>query len=65
MDKMHGSLTAYEMRIGKEKSIDGEVAFKVKKKIKLMQESDEEESFDELEAKFICKLKKGKRVSKN
>jgi len=34
MDEMHGSLIAYEMRIGKGKSIDKEAAFKVKKKNK-------------------------------
>jgi len=59
MDEMHGSLTAYEMRIGKGKSIDREAAFKVKKKIKAIPESDEEEIFDELEANFVRKLKKG------
>ena len=53
MDEMHGSLTAYEMRIGKGKSIDRKAAFKAKKKTKAMLESDE------LEANFICKLKKG------
>ena len=52
MDEMHRSLTAYEMRIGNGKSIDREAAFKAKKKIKAMLESDEEETSDELEAKL-------------
>ena len=59
MDEMHDSLTAYEMRIGKGKSIDKKATFKVKKKIKAMLESDEEETSDELEVNSIHKLKKG------
>jgi len=59
MDEMHGSLTTYEMRIGKRKSIDREASFKAKKKIKAMPESDEEQTSDELEVNFVHKLKKG------
>jgi len=59
MDEMHGSLTTYEMRIAKGKYFDKEVAFKAKKKTKAMPESDEEETSNELEENFICKLKKG------
>jgi len=59
MDEMHGSLIAYEMRIGIRKSINREATFKAKKKTKAMLESDEEETSDGLEAKFVRKLNKG------
>lgn len=58
MDEMHGYLTAYEMKIGKGKYIDREVAFKIKKKIKAMPEFDEEEISDELKVNFVRKLNK-------
>jgi len=53
-------LTAYEMRIGKSKPLDRKAAFKVNKNAKEKQESEKEESLDELEANFVRKLKKGK-----
>ncbi|KAJ8629781.1 hypothetical protein MRB53_023104 [Persea americana] len=40
MDELHGSLTAYEMRIGKTSSSDREVAFKVHKKAKEVADHD-------------------------
>ncbi|KAJ8636298.1 hypothetical protein MRB53_010565 [Persea americana] len=54
MDELHGSFTAYEMRIGKTSTSDREVAFKVQKKAKEVADSDD----DELEAQFVRKLKK-------
>jgi len=60
-DKMHGSLIAYEMRIGIGKYIDREAAFKAKKTTKAMPEYNEEETSDELEVNFIHNLKKGTR----
>lgn len=59
MDEMHGSLIAYVMRIEKDKSIDKEATFKVKNKTKAIPKFYEEEIFDEMEAKFVCKLNKG------
>ncbi|MDL1135896.1 hypothetical protein PS057_21425, partial [Yersinia pestis] len=57
MDELHGSLTAYEMRIGKTSSSDREAAFKVQKKAKEIAGHDSDD--DELEAQFIRRLKKG------
>ncbi|XP_043705482.1 uncharacterized protein LOC122655345 [Telopea speciosissima] len=48
LDEVHGSLTAYGMRIGKEKSTKKEAAFKALKNLKIKQESDDEDSEDEL-----------------
>ena len=56
-DQVLGSLTAYEMRIPKEKVVTREAVFKADKSI------DEKEcscsSFDEEESKFVRRLKKG------
>lgn len=58
MDEMHDYLIAYEMRIGKRKSIDREANFKAKTKPKAMPEFDEDKTSKELEVNFIHKLKK-------
>jgi hypothetical protein len=50
-DQLLGNLIAYEMRIGKEKSTTREDSFKVDK--------NEESEPDEIEAKFVRRLKKG------
>ncbi|KAJ8629366.1 hypothetical protein MRB53_022689 [Persea americana] len=55
-----GSLTAYEMRIGKTKPTQKEAAFKAHKKNKQVAQSNEEDSNDELTANFVQKLRKGK-----
>ena len=59
MDELHGSLTAYEMRIGKTSSSDKEAAFKVQRKVKETAGHDIDSDDDELEAQFVRKLKKG------
>ncbi|KAJ8623823.1 hypothetical protein MRB53_032353 [Persea americana] len=59
MDELQGSLTAYEMRIGKPKSCDREAAFNAKNKAKEVVKSDKDDSDDELTAHFVRKLKKG------
>ncbi|KAJ8645013.1 hypothetical protein MRB53_006761 [Persea americana] len=62
MDELQGSLTAYEMRIGKPKSFDREAAFNAKNKAKEIVKSDKDDSDDpddELTANFVQKLKKG------
>jgi hypothetical protein len=50
-DQLLGTLTAYEMRIGKDKSTTREASFKADK--------NEESEPDEIEAKFVRRLKKG------
>ena len=60
IDEMHGSLTAYEMRIGKAKHSDKEAAFKANNCTKAKTDSDDEEQSDEAEANFVRKLKRGK-----
>jgi hypothetical protein len=50
-DQLLGTLTAYEMSIGKDKSTTRESSFKADK--------NEESEPDEIEAKFVRKLKKG------
>lgn len=61
MDELHESLTAYEMRIAKEKPSDKEAAFKAKQIAKEKPEPDSDEDLDALEAHFVRKLKKGGR----
>jgi hypothetical protein len=51
IDQLLGTLTAYEMRINKDKSITREASFKADKDI----DSD----LDDTEAKFVRRLKKG------
>jgi hypothetical protein len=51
IDQLLGTLTAYEMRISKDKSITREASFKADKK------TDSE--LDDIEAKFVRRLKKG------
>jgi hypothetical protein len=50
-DQLLGTLTAYEMRIGKDKSTTREASFKADK--------NEESEPDEIEEKFVRRLKKG------
>jgi hypothetical protein len=50
-DQLLGMLIAYEMRIGKDKSTTREAYFKIDK--------NEESESDEIEAKFVRRLKKG------
>jgi hypothetical protein len=50
-DQLLGTLTAYEMRIGKDKSNTREASFK--------EDKNEESEPDEIEAKFVRRLKKG------
>src|ERR1700722_7008652 len=50
-DQLLGTLTAYEMRIVKDKPISIEASFKVDK--------NEDSETDEIEAKFVKRLKKG------
>jgi len=59
MDELHGSLTAYEMRIAKEKPSNKEVAFKAKQKAKEKPKPDSDKDSNALKAHFIRKLKKG------
>jgi len=66
MDELHGTLTAYEMRIEQEDPIGKEAAFKVpnkrrtsKQKPKSEYNSDDDESDNEEEANFVRKLKRG------
>ncbi|KAJ8619304.1 hypothetical protein MRB53_027833 [Persea americana] len=56
---IRGSLTAYEMRIGKTKPTEKEAAFKAHKKNKQVAQSNEEDSDDELITNFVRKLRKG------
>jgi hypothetical protein len=51
IDQLLGTLTAYEMRIKKDKSSTREASFKADKN------SDSE--FDDIEVKFVRRLKKG------
>jgi hypothetical protein len=51
IDQLIGTLTAYEMRINKDKSSTREASFKVDKNIDL--------ELDDIEAKFVRRLKKG------
>lgn len=57
LDEMFGSLTAYEMRIGKDKTLDREAAFKAQNKTKV--ETNMDENLDEDEANFVRNLKRG------
>ena len=50
IDQLLGTLTAYEMRIGKDKPISREASFKVDK--------DEDSEPDEIEEKFVRRLNK-------
>jgi hypothetical protein len=51
IDQLLGTLTAYEMRIGKDKPTSREASFKADK--------NEDSEPDEIEAKFVRRLKKG------
>jgi hypothetical protein len=51
IDQLLGTLTAYEMRISKDKSITREASFKADKNI--------DSELDDIEAKFVRRLKKG------
>jgi hypothetical protein len=51
IDQILGSLTAYEIRINKDKSITREASFKENK--------DTDSDLDDIEAKFVRRLKKG------
>jgi hypothetical protein len=51
IDQLLGTLTAYEMRINKDKSGTREASFKV--------DNNADSEFDEIEAKFVRRLKKG------
>jgi hypothetical protein len=51
IDQLLGTLTAYEMRIGKDKPTSRETSFKADK--------NEDFELDEIEAKFVRRLKKG------
>jgi hypothetical protein len=51
IDQLLGTLTAYEMRINKDKSSTGEASFKADKNTDL--------ELDDIEAKFVRRLKKG------
>jgi hypothetical protein len=53
IDQLLGTLTAYEMRINKDKSSTREASFKVDKNI--------DSELDDIEAKFVRRLKKGSR----
>jgi hypothetical protein len=62
MDELHGILTTYEMRIGKERPTKGEMTFKVsksKKKHEQVSNEDQSKISDEEIANFMKKLKKG------
>jgi hypothetical protein len=51
IDQLLGTLTTYEMRINKDKSSTREASFKV--------DNNADSEFDEIEAKFVRRLKKG------
>jgi hypothetical protein len=51
IDQLLGTLTAYEMRINKDKSSTREASFKA--------DNNADSEFDEIEAKFVRRLKKG------
>jgi hypothetical protein len=53
IDQLLGTLTAYEMRINKDKSITREASFKADK--------NTNSELDDIEAKFVRRLKKGSR----
>jgi hypothetical protein len=53
IDQILGTLTTYEMRIRKDKSITREASFKADKNIDL--------ELDDIESKFVRRLKKGSR----
>ncbi|XP_043721113.1 uncharacterized protein LOC122668640 [Telopea speciosissima] len=60
IDELHGTLTAYEMRMVKSKPIEKEAAFKAMKKLKIKVDSEDEDSNDELIAYLARKLKRGR-----
>jgi hypothetical protein len=51
IDQLLGTLTAYEMRINKDKSSTKEASFKA--------DNNTDSEFDEIEAKFVRRLRKG------
>jgi hypothetical protein len=53
IDKLLGTLTAYEMRIDKDKYITREASFK--------EDKNTDSELDDIEAKFVRRLKKGSR----
>ncbi|XP_043695626.1 uncharacterized protein LOC122646195 [Telopea speciosissima] len=60
MDELHGTLTTYEMRMVKSKPIEKEAAFKAMKKLKIKEDSEDEDSNGELIAYLARKLKRGR-----
>lgn len=58
LDEMHGSLIAYEMRIGKTKTDDKEVIFKATKSHKSKIDANKYEASNMEEYKFVWKLKR-------
>jgi len=60
MDEMHGSLTTYEMRIGKSKPLEKEATFKANKSNKAQSDSDAEEQSDGSKSNFVRKMKRDK-----
>ncbi|XP_043687758.1 uncharacterized protein LOC122638976 [Telopea speciosissima] len=62
LDELHGIATAYELRMVKPKTSEKEAAFKAFKKLKVKEESESEDSDDELIAYLARKFKtqKGK-----
>jgi hypothetical protein len=60
MDRLHGILTAYEMRIRKEQPYLKDAVFKASIKLSTFQDHDSFEHLsDEEEANFVRKLKRG------
>ncbi|XP_043700212.1 uncharacterized protein LOC122650913 [Telopea speciosissima] len=60
VDELHGTLMAYEIRIVKSKPIEKEATFKPMKKLKIKEDSeDDQDSNDELIAYLARKLKRG------
>ena len=67
MDELHEILTAYEMRIKKEKLSKNEETFKASKKTKTREHTSRDNSdseLDEEEINFVGKLKRGSRKYK-
>ena len=58
LDEMHGTLTSYEMRIGKSKIDDKEVIFRATKSLKPKAYLDEEDTSEYEEYKFFFETQK-------
>ena len=65
LDELHGTLTAYEMRIEQEDLVGKEAAFKVTNKRRIIKQksktgyNSDDDSDNEEEANFVRKLKRG------